>query len=180
MNKVWNIPISWSMSAIVSVKADTLAEAIELEKQRPLPPNGGEYVPDSFTIEMEDCPEEIRALHNDNQADETDAENGMSYEDLKARFREAEAAGKHLIGHIVFTEDSFDKPYSEEERTYVVSSDNKAFQPHMGGYSIFGTSLDGSDKHVRLDAYMAEEYAGEDGWKVERCYILENGQEEKQ
>lgn len=41
----------------------------------------------------------------------------------------------------------------------------------MSGYSIFGDSLDGSDNGVRLDYYMADERAGEDGWKIERCYI---------
>lgn len=43
----------------------------------------------------------------------------------------------------------------------------------MSGYSVFGTSLDGTDKNVRLDAYMADEKGGKDGWKIERCYIKE-------
>lgn len=55
----------------------------------------------------------------------------------------------------MFTEDSFDKPYSEESRTYLVSSDNKAFQPNMGGYSIYGSCLGNSDPLVRLEGYMA-------------------------
>ena len=41
----------------------------------------------------------------------------------------------------------------------------------MGGYSIFGSSLDGTDMHVRLDLYMADERGEKDGWKIERCYI---------
>ena len=61
------------------------------------------------------------------------------------------------------------KPYSVEERTYIVSSNNKAFQPGMGGYSIYGSSLDGSDVCCRLDGYMANEHGGENGWKIERC-----------
>ena len=42
----------------------------------------------------------------------------------------------------------------------------------MGGYSIFGNCLDGTDQGVRLDWYMAEE-RDINGWKVEDCYILE-------
>ena len=79
--------------------------------------------------------------------------------------------------YIVFSSDSFEKSYSEEARTYVVSSDNKAFQPNMGGYSIYASSLDGSDPMIRLERYMAAEKGGKDGWKIERCYMKERGRE---
>lgn len=96
----------------------------------------------------------------------------MSYGELAAQFRaqERSGTGRHMLGYIVFTEDSFTEPYTEEQRTYVVSSDNKAFKPNMGGYSIYASSLDGVDKMVRLEAYMAAEHGGKNGWKVERCY----------
>ena len=95
----------------------------------------------------------------------------MSYNELKDKFRQAEENGQHITGYITFTADSFNKPYSEESRTYAVSSDNKAFIKGMGGYSIFGSALDGSDNNVRLDQYMYDEYGTKTGWKVERCYI---------
>lgn len=96
----------------------------------------------------------------------------LTYAELTNRFREAEQIGKeHLTGYIVFSSDSFEEPFSEEARTYVVSRNNKAFQPNMGGYSIYGSSLDGSDLMVRLERYMANEKGGKDGWKIERCYI---------
>lgn len=79
---------------------------------------------------------------------------------------------KHLTAHITFTENSFSKPYSREERTYVVSSDNKAYKPSNGGYSIYGSSLDGSDTCVRLEMYMREERGGKDGWEVEEIHLL--------
>ena len=62
----------------------------------------------------------------------------MSYGELAAQFRaqERSGTGRHMLGYIVFTEDSFTEPYTEEQRTYVVSSDNKAYRPNMGGYSI--------------------------------------------
>lgn len=102
----------------------------------------------------------------------------MSYQEMKKRFREFENNHKeHLTGYVVFTEDSFDKPYSEKSRTYVISSNNKAFQSGMGGYSVYASCLDGSDPCVRLDGYMFDEHGGENGWKIEKCYMLEPSRE---
>ncbi len=97
----------------------------------------------------------------------------LSYAEMAKLFRAVESEGKkiHVDGYIVFTEDSFDQSYSVESRTYCVSSDNKAYQPNMGGYSIYGSSMDGSDPCVRLERYMAAEHGGKNGWKIERCYI---------
>ena len=97
----------------------------------------------------------------------------VTYGELVSYFKAVESAktGKHLSGYIVFTEDSFTAPYSELARTYRVSSDNKAFQPGMGGYSIYGSALDGTDPCVRLEQYMAVERGGKNGWKIERCYV---------
>lgn len=99
----------------------------------------------------------------------------MTYAEMAAKFRahERDNPDTHLTGFIVFTEDSFDKNYSLESRTYKVSSDNKAYQPNMSGYSIFGWALDGSGPGVRLEAYMAAEKGGPDGWKVDYCYMGE-------
>lgn len=98
----------------------------------------------------------------------------MNYLELKAAFQEwnRENHKEALTAHIIFTVDSFDREYPLLSRTYAVSSYNKAFRPHMGGYSIFGDSLDGTDLGVRLEGYMAEE-GNPGGWKVEDCYILE-------
>ena len=97
----------------------------------------------------------------------------MTYAELAGKFRVHEAShpDTHLTGFIVFTEDSFDKSYSLESRTYRVSSDNKAYRPNMGGYSIFGWAIDGSDPGVRLESYMAAEKGGSNGWKVDYCYV---------
>jgi len=102
----------------------------------------------------------------------------LGYDELVARFRAAEREGKtHLTGYVVFTEDSFLEPYPEAARTYRISSDNKAFRPGMCGYSIFGSALDGSDPMVRLEQYMAAERGGADGWRIERCYLLDDKRE---
>lgn len=109
---------------------------------------------------------------------EEDTIKEMTYHELKKKFQEAEASGKeHLTGYIVFTKDSFTQDYPEGSRTYVVSSNNKAFIPGMGGYSIFATALDGTDAGVRLDWYMKDEHGGDHGWKIERCYVKEPGRE---
>lgn len=98
----------------------------------------------------------------------------MTYLELKAVFQKwnRESHKEVLTAHIIFTVDSFDREYPLIARTYAVSSYNKAFRPNMGGYSIFGSSLDGTDPGVRLERYMAEE-GNPGGWKVEDCYILE-------
>lgn len=103
----------------------------------------------------------------------------MTYSEMTAKFYETErsGSGQHLTGYIVFSQDSFKEPYPEEARTYMVSSNNKAFIPGMGGYSIYGSALDGSDPCVRLERYMQAEKGGEDGWKIERCYMKESERE---
>ena len=98
----------------------------------------------------------------------------LTYFELADRFRDAESEGKkHLTGYIVFSQESFNKPYDERSRTYAVSSDNKAFKAGLGGYSIYGSCLDGSDPCVRLDGYMR----GENAWKIEKCYLKEASRE---
>lgn len=102
-------------------------------------------------------------------------ENELTYRELKERFKDAESRGEHITGYIVFAQESFTKPYPVESRTYAISSDNKAFNCRMGGYSIFGSCLDGSDAGVRLDRYMRDERGGTDGWKIEKCYTVSEG-----
>ena len=99
----------------------------------------------------------------------------MVYTELKQVFQELKRTSprEDLTAHIIFTEDSFAAKYPLLSRTYLVSSDNKGFRPHMFSNSIFAYCLDKtSDQGVRLDWYMAEE-GNPGGWKVEDCYILE-------
>lgn len=99
----------------------------------------------------------------------------MLYNELKEIFikHEAEHPTEHLTAYITFS--SFGPKcrtqYTERGRTYIISSDNKAFQPNKGGYSIFGGCLDGTDPGVRLDKYMQDECP--DGtWIVEKCCLV--------
>ena len=95
----------------------------------------------------------------------------VTYQKMRAYFCAAERQHQHLTGYIVFTQASFEKEYPLESRTYIVSSANKAFQPNMGGYSIYASSLDGTDPIIRLERYMAIEHGGKTGWQIGRCYM---------
>ena len=151
---------------------------IEVNEQAIKDAVGGEYA----SIEFPD--DEVEILYNrtgvtDGQTlnrviQKTEIyERDMPYSELKALFRQAENEGRHLAGYVTFTEDSFDKKYPLAARTYVIGSNNKAFQSGMGGYSIYASSVDKSDPNVRLERYMRDEQGGSDGRKIERCYIRE-------
>ena len=79
--------------------------------------------------------------------------------------------GLRLKGVIVFKPVNGMEPYDLQGRSYGVSNDNKAWIAGMGGYSIFGGSLDGEDVCTRLDYHMAEEHGGPKGWIVDYCYF---------
>lgn len=100
----------------------------------------------------------------------------MTYQELRKLFyaHEDKNPSTHLTAYITFS--GFGpqnrKVYPWESRTYLISSDNNAFQPNMGGYSIYGSCLDGSDCGVRLEKYMRDEQGGKDGWTVEDCCLI--------
>lgn len=73
--------------------------------------------------------------------------------------------GPSINGVIVYKESNWETKYSLESRSYVVNSGNKAFIPSMGGNSILGSNLDGTDQYIRLDNI---------GWEVDYCYLKEN------
>lgn len=98
----------------------------------------------------------------------------LSYKEMTDIFKKVnQCGGRPIGGYIVFSQSNFAKPYSAESRTYEVGSNNKAFIPSMGGYSIFGSSIDGSDMGVRLDRYMRSEHP----WEIERCYMKKDDYE---
>ena len=91
------------------------------------------------------------------------------FRDAMFKFNEEHPDGKSSLGGvIVFTKDSFNKPYTETERSYRTDNSQKAFNHGMISNSIFGNCLDGKDLGVRLDWYMY------DGWKVDYCYLEES------
>lgn len=104
----------------------------------------------------------------DFEAEDTVPKMEMSYNEMSSLFRSVNDRGLPPVGgYIVFTSDSFDKPYNEESRTYRISSNNKAYQSGMGGYSIYASCLDGTDPCLRLEGYLR----GENAWKIEKCYM---------
>jgi len=82
---------------------------------------------------------------------------------IKNQFEDPNA----LEAVIVFSSDNWpNNNYSLESRSYKFSSDNKAFLTNMIGNSVFGESLDGTDR-IRIDWYLHD-------WKVDYCYLLSN------
>lgn len=98
----------------------------------------------------------------------SNAINKITFQELKAR-----KDWKQVV--IVFSQDSFTKPYAEQARSYIVSSDDKYFNDKAHGNSLYGNCLDGENLGVRLDIYMhsiSEDGLGE-RWIPEYCYIIE-------
>ena len=84
----------------------------------------------------------------------------MKYQELKKILRKAAKEKRVVDAFVTFTPGSFLKAYTQLERTYLFTSNNKAFaSPSCSGYSIFGDCMDGQDSGVRLERYMAEKAA---------------------
>lgn len=96
----------------------------------------------------------------------------MKYQELERIFRahEADRPKYHLDGLITFSDlGTYEDPSNtQRDRTYIVSSNNKAYKPNSLGYSIFGTCLNGTDTGVRLESYMR----GPVGWIPGECCLI--------
>jgi hypothetical protein len=159
----YRIPISYVVTGTIEVEADSVADALMLENFTLDQVQNPAMLPNSVDVEAND----VACL-------DPDSVTVYTYEQLKEVFRQHERVypSKPLTAVIVFKPESWpDHLYPLASRSYRVSSDNKAFQPHMGGYSIYADSLDGSDLGVRLERYMKEEQGGSAGWIVDFCYM---------
>lgn len=96
----------------------------------------------------------------------------MEYKELAQIFADHEATEPkyHLDGYITFSDfGAYEDPaYTLLDRTYIVSSDNKAYRPNRLGFSIFGSCLNGHDDCVRLEKYMQQP----NGWVPGECCLL--------
>lgn len=90
----------------------------------------------------------------------------ISFKELKARRSEWKSAV------IVFKQGPyFNREYTELERSYrLVENDMWGLDDTKSGRRITGSSLDGSDKNVRIDAYI---YGSDPNyrWQIDYCYI---------
>lgn len=75
-----------------------------------------------------------------------------------------------LYAIVCFDKKSFKKTFSEPVRSYLIDNMANAFFPHKISFALSGDCLDGIDRDVRLDWYMR----GEENWKVEYCYLIED------
>lgn len=116
----------------------------------------------------------LKNLHESKELKEG-KDNHITFDELVDTMVEANRNGQVLEGVIVFTEDSFNKPYSEESRSYKVDNENsKYLMSNMLGSSIFGNCLDGTDQGVRLDQYIDLLRDDGKGWKIDYCYLLDD------
>lgn len=152
MAKEFDVTIVETLKMKVTVEAESREEAMQLVEDKWYK---GDYILDADNFVGVEFEPSERVVE-------------LSYQRLSEIFNYVNDTHKSPVsGYIVFSRDSFDKPYSEQSRTYVVSSDNKAYIAGVGGYSIFGSCLDGSDQNIRLERYMH----GDNAWKIERCYM---------
>ena len=150
--KDYDVVITETLKMKVTVEAENMDEAIQKTSDAW---RNGEYILDA------DCFDDVTFEPDDPNIE-------LSYREMADIFTHVNKIGHEPVcGYIVFDQSSFDKVYSEQSRTYGVSSDNKAYQPGMGGYSIYASCLDGTDQCIRLDGYMR----GEKPWKIEKCYM---------
>lgn len=78
------------------------------------------------------------------------------------------------VGVVVFKQHpNWKREFSEEERSYLVSGNNKFFYDNMISCSIWASNIPRTDEGVRLDWYMFYEDK-ENRWKVDYCYLLED------
>lgn len=155
--KEYYVTITETLRMKLEVEAESMNEAIEKVQDGW---KNGKYILDADHFEDVDF-----------EAENISPKKEMSYAELTTLFRSVNNKKLDpIVGYVVFTADSFDKPYNEESRTYAISSNNKAFQSGMGGYSIYASCLDGTDPCLRLEGYMR----GENAWKIEKCYITKD------
>lgn len=98
----------------------------------------------------------------------------ISYTEFRSRMLKKNSEKEEVAGVIVFTEKSFGKGSTLEERSFRVSSHNEAFDPESiscGRFSIYGSPLT-YGKMIRLDDHM-QCITHKNGWEIDYCYFLE-------
>ncbi len=100
----------------------------------------------------------------------------MTFNELRNLFYKHNASTEYpetLHAVIVFSEDSWSKEYSLENRSYKVKSNNWGWMADKAGRAIYGDTLDDTEKYIRLDRYI-KGLRSETGWIVDYCYLLES------
>ena len=137
-----------------------------------------DIIPQENTTDVEETEEVEETDVEETDVEETVKESKIceasskhyTMEEFTKKMRDAVEENKILKGVIVFTEDSFDTPYTVEERSYQVDNENsKYFDVEKLGNSLYGDCLDGKDLGVRLDNYL-------DDWDVDYCYFIDEAE----
>lgn len=104
------------------------------------------------------------------EIDSAHAKGGITFGELDEAFTHLPDGSPMKTAIIVFRPTSTLEGLDEEHRSFRITSDNKAFNPHAGGYSLFGTLLSNPTEVVRLDLAMRDEDK-ESRWVVDYCKI---------
>lgn len=88
----------------------------------------------------------------------------MTFLEFYETMRNARLNGNAMTGVIVYKESNWKEQCSLESRSYVVSNQCNYYDDDKISRAHWGTSLDKTDKDVRLDYY---------GWDVDYCYLLD-------
>lgn len=89
----------------------------------------------------------------------------MTLWDFTEKMMNARKEGKELTGVIVFKKENWTNvEYSLEARSYKVGNWCNWFDVEKISQALWATTLDGSDKNVRLDYYI-------NSWDIDYCYI---------
>lgn len=95
-------------------------------------------------------------------------EQKLTWSEMTEKLRE----DHNRTGVVVFKNGPYwDKEYPLDERSYLVSGNDKYFDSKYCGKSIFSSNLTKTDIGVRLDWYMVGN--GKDNWEVDYCYLVE-------
>lgn len=122
----------------------------------------------SFVMDAAD-EAELEAKHKA-ELDRAHAKGGITFGELDEAFTHLPEGAPMKTAIVVFKPTSTLEGLDEEHRSFRITSDNKAFNPHAGGYSLFGTSLSSPTESVRLDLAMRDEDK-ESRWIVDYCKI---------
>ena len=88
----------------------------------------------------------------------------------KIKFSELIDNPKWSKAVIVYKQSSFNKPYTEQERSYEIYNGQWGLDSSKMGRCIIGNCLDGKDFNIRLDRYC---------WEIDYCYITESTDKER-
>lgn len=153
MSKEFKVAINKFLKKRVSVEAETRREAEEIVAER--------WYEDEYSFDEHN----YYGVEFEAEGDPTMKD--MSYEELSSLFRSInEYHLPHVDAYVVFSSELIDKVFPESLRTFVFSSNNKAFRSDVRENAIFANYLLWDERMVRLDRLLQIKELS-----IQRCYM---------